>query len=347
MSLAPLQDRIRLAAERRTPLELRGGGTKRFFGNPPHGELLDTRVYAGITDYEPSELVLTARCGTPLAEVEQALAEKGQCLAFEPPHFGDATFGGCIAAGLSGPRRAAAGALRDYILGVKLVDGQARVLDFGGRVMKNVAGYDVSRLLAGSLGTLGLIAEASIKVLPAPRAERTLRLEMDEAHALEVMSRWSSEPLPVSASAWHAGMLYVRLSGSPRALEAAAPRIGGKELPDAVAWWRSLREQAHPFFAGDEDLWRIAVPSTTAPLALGAQLLEWHGALRWLRSADASAVRAAAKRAGGHATLFRARDKSGGVFATLDPVLLRLHRALKEAFDPAGILNPGRLYEEL
>ena len=347
MSLAALQDRIRLAAERRTPLELRGGGSKRFFGNAPCGEVLDTRDYAGITDYEPSELVLTARCGTPLAEVEQVLREKGQCLAFEPPHFGAATFGGCIAAGLAGPRRVAAGALRDFVLGVKLVDGQARVLDFGGRVMKNVAGYDVSRLVAGSLGTLGLIAEASIKVLPVPRAERTLGLEMDEARALEAINRWAAEPLPISASAWHAGTLYVRLSGSQPALDAAAPRIGGDDLPGAAAWWQSLREQTHPFFAGEGDLWRIAVPSTTAPLALGAQLVEWHGALRWLRSPEAAEIRAMAKRAGGHATLFRARDKSAAAFAPLDPVLLRLHRALKQAFDPAGIFNPGRLYAEL
>jgi glycolate oxidase FAD binding subunit len=347
LSLAALQDRIRLAAERRAPLELRGGGSKRFFGNAPRGEVLDTRIYAGITDYEPSELVLTARCGTPLAEVEQVLREKGQCLAFEPPHFGAATFGGCIAAGLAGPRRVAAGALRDFVLGVKLVDGQARVLDFGGRVMKNVAGYDVSRLVAGSLGTLGLIAEASIKVLPVPRAERTLGLEMDEAGALEAINRLAAEPLPISASAWHAGTLYVRLSGSEPALEAAVPRVGGDERPDAAPWWRSLREQTHPFFAGEGDLWRIAVPSTTAPLALGAQLVEWHGALRWLRSAEATEIRAVAKRAGGHATLFRAREKSAAAFAPLDPVLLRLHRALKQAFDPAGILNPGRLGPEL
>jgi glycolate oxidase FAD binding subunit len=347
LSLAALQDRIRLAAERRTPLELRGGGSKRFFGNAPRGEVLDTRVHAGITDYEPSELVLTARCGTPLAEIEQALSAKGQCLAFEPPHFGAATFGGCIAAGLAGPRRVAAGALRDFVLGVKLVDGQARVLEFGGRVMKNVAGYDVSRLVAGSLGSLGLIAEASIKVLPVPRAERTLRLEMDEARALEAINRWAAEPLPISASAWHARTLYVRLSGSQPALEAAAPRVGGEELPAAAAWWQSLREQTHPFFAGEGDLWRIAVPSTTAPLVLGAQLLEWHGALRWLRSPEASEARAVANGVGGHATLFRARDKSTAAFAPLDPALLRLHRALKLAFDPAGIFNPGRLYAEL
>ncbi|MFN2645793.1 MAG: glycolate oxidase subunit GlcE [Burkholderiales bacterium] len=348
MSLDALQDRIRDAAARSSALELRGGGSKRFFGNAAQGELLDTRGYAGITDYEPSELVLTARCGTPLVEIEETLARNAQCLAFEPPHFGAATFGGCIAAGLSGPRRASAGALRDFVLGVKLIDGRGRVLEFGGRVMKNVAGYDISRLVAGSLGTLGLVAEASLKVLPAPRAERTRRLEMSEARALEAMNRWAGEPLPVSATAWHQGALHIRLSGSEPALAAALSRIGGEDLPDGAAWWRALREQAHPFFAGDEDLWRIAVPSITAPLELGAPLLEWHGALRWLRATGNSAqVRDAAKRAGGHATLFRARQKPDGAFAPLDPVLARLHRALKEAFDPAGIFNRGRLYPDL
>jgi glycolate oxidase FAD binding subunit len=348
LSLAALQERIRAAAERATPLELRGGGSKRFFGNAPRGDLLDTRSYRGITDYEASELVLTARCGTPLAEIEQALAEKHQCLAFEPPHFGAAaTFGGCIAAGLAGPRRVAAGALRDFVLGVKLIDGRAQVLDFGGRVMKNVAGYDVSRLVAGSLGTLGLIAEASIKVLPVPRAERSVRMEMDEAGALQALNRWAAEPLPISASAWHAGVLQVRLSGSEPALAGALARIGGNELADASAGWRALREHTHSFFAGDEDLWRLSLPSTTPPLPLGPQLIEWHGGLRWLRSRGAADVRAAAEGVGGHATLFRARDKSAGAFASLDPVLLRLHRALKQAFDPVGIFNPGRLHPEL
>jgi len=348
LSVAALQERIRAAAERGTPLELRGGGSKRFFGNAPRGEVLDTRSHIGITDYEPSELVLSARCGTTLAEIEQALAEKQQCLAFEPPHFGaGATFGGCIAAGLSGPRRVAAGALRDFVLGVKLIDGRARLLEFGGRVMKNVAGYDISRLAAGSLGTLGLIAEASIKVLPLPRAERTLRLEMNEARALEALNRWAAEPLPISASAWHAGVLHVRLSGSEPALAAGAARIGGHALADAAHWWRALREQTHEFFVGDQDLWRLSVPSTTAPLALGPQLIEWHGGVRWLRSSAGGDVRTAVQRAGGHATLFRARDKSAGAFAPLDPVMLRLHRALKDAFDPARIFNPGRLHPEL
>ena len=328
-------------------LRLRGGGTKDFYGNEPRGEMLDTRAYAGIVSYEPTELVITARCGTPLSEVERILEENGQCLPFEPPHFGaGATFGGCVAAGLSGPRRASAGALRDFVLGARIVDGRGRALGFGGQVMKNVAGYDVSRLLAGSLGTLGLIAEASLKVLPRPAAERSLRLEMPQERALETMQRWASRPLPISATAWHDGELLVRLSGSAAGVSAAAGKIGGELLEQAP--WAAIREHAHPFFAASP-LWRVAVPPVAPPLALpGAQLLEWGGALRWLAGpGPAAAVREAAQRAGGHATLFRAREKMSGAFAPLPPAAMRLHRGLKAVFDPAGILNPGRMYAEL
>jgi glycolate oxidase FAD binding subunit len=281
--------------------------------------------------------------------VERILEEKGQCLPFEPPHFGAATFGGCIAAGLSGPRRASAGAVRDFVLGVKLIDGRARVLDFGGRVMKNVAGYDVSRLAAGSLGTLGLIAEASLKVLPKPERELTLGFELAQAAAIEAMNRWAGQPLPISASAWHGNALRLRLSGSEPALRAAAERLGGEKLDEGGAFWRGVREHTDRFFEGTEPLWRLAVPSTMPPLGLpGREVLEWGGALRWLKSAaPAALIRDAASRAGGHATLFRAADKSAGAFAPLEPVLVRLHRALKAEFDPAGILNPGRLYAEL
>ena len=349
MSLGELQERIRLAGERATPLRPRGGGSKDFYGERLEGEVLDTRVHAGVSDYEPSELVLTARCGTALSEVEHLLEKNGQCLPFEPPHFGAATFGGCIAAGLSGPRRASAGAVRDFVLGVKLIDGRARELDFGGRVMKNVAGYDVSRLAAGSLGTLGLIAEASVKVLPKAEHELTLALRLGEAEAIEKMNRWAGEPLPISASAWCDGVLRIRLSGAGPAVRAAALRLGGDPLDDAQAFWRGLREQTDPFFERAQRLWRLAVASATPPLALaGRQLIEWGGAQRWLRSeAAADDVREAARRAGGHATLFRAADKGTGSFAPLDAVLLGLHRALKAEFDPEGILNPGRLYAEL
>ena len=347
MSLQDFQQRIRDAAARRQPLCLRGGGSKDFYGNEPRGERLDTRSYVGIVSYEPTELVMTARCGTPLSEVEEALRSHGQMLAFEPPHFGPgATFGGCIAAGLSGPRRASAGALRDFVLGVKLVDGQGRVLSFGGQVMKNVAGYDVARLLAGSLGTLGLIAEASVKVLPVPAAEQTLRLELREHAALEKVNRWAGQPLPISATAWHAGELHVRLSGAAAAVRAAAEKIGGQPINEADGFWAAIREQDYAFFGGEEPLWRLALPSSCPPLELpGRQLIEWGGALRWHKStADPSE---AAQRAGGHAALFRGARRPGGAFAPLEPVLARLHRELKAAFDPAGVLNTGRMYAEL
>lgn len=344
-------ERVRDAAGRKHALRLRGGGTKDFYGGPLAGQALDVRACAGIVDYEPTELVITARCGTPLAELEAALAQHQQMLAFEPPHFGaGATLGGCIAAGLSGPRRASAGAVRDFVLGVRILDGRGRDLAFGGQVMKNVAGYDLSRLIAGSLGTLGLILEASLKVLPRPAAELTLKLEMPEERAIETLNRWAGQPLPISASAWHDGDLAVRLSGAASAVHAAAENLDGERVDEAQAarFWSSLREQTAPFFDGDAPLWRLSVRSHAPRIELpGAQLIEWGGALRWLRTrADAATVRAAASRAGGHATLFRGGDKSAGVFAPLAPESARLHRELKAAFDPAGILNPGRLYPD-
>ena len=342
------QEKIRQAAARRIPLRLRGGGSKDFYGNVLRGEVLDTRGYAGIVSYEPTELVVTARCGTPLLQLEKILQENHQCLPFEPPHFGpDATVGGCVAAGLSGPRRTAAGALRDFVLGLKLVDGQGRALSFGGQVMKNVAGYDVSRLVAGSLGTLGLIAEVSLKLAPRPQAEATLRLEMPQARALETMNRWAGQPLPVSATVWHDGELTVRLSGSAAGVRAATATIGGYSVDGD--FWSGIREQRHEFFGGAEPLWRLSLPSTAVPLEVeGRQLIEWGGALRWLKSGTAAAtVREAVRRSKGQATLFRAADKAAGCFGPLEPVLMRLHRELKSAFDPAGIFNPGRMYPEL
>ena len=357
MSLDDLQRRIREAAGRGAALRIRGGGSKDFYGNAPRGEPLDTRGCAGVVEYEPTELVISLRGGTPLREAEDLLARHNQMLAFEPPHFGaSATIGGCVAAGLSGPRRASAGAVRDFVLGAKILDGRGQLLAFGGQVMKNVAGYDVSRLLAGSLGTLGVIVEVSLKVLPRPSAERSLRFEMPQAKALESLNRWAGRPLPVSASAWSDGELRLRLSGAESAVAQAAEKLGGERIAadEAAAFWSGLREQSDPFFAGDAPLWRLSLPAQAPALELpGAQLLEWGGALRWLKAqgharpdAEAAAMRAAAGRLGGHATLFRAADKSQGAFAPLPPVLARLHRGLKQAFDPAGILNPGRLYAE-
>jgi glycolate dehydrogenase FAD-binding subunit len=348
-------EQVRAAAAGGGKLRLRGGGTKDFYGRQvtgeDSGEVLDTRAYAGVVSYEPTELVITARVGTALAELEATLAEAGQMLAFEPPHFGPgATLGGMVAAGLSGPRRGAAGALRDYVLGVRSLDGRGEVLSFGGQVMKNVAGYDVSRLLTGSLGTLGLILEASLKVLPRPVAEATLRFELDEATALMRLNEWGGQPLPISANAWEGDVLHLRLSGAGAAVEAGGRRLGGEVVtPEAsAALWRGLREQTSGFFRQDHPLWRLSLPSTAPPLGLGPQLVEWGGSQRWLVSErPAAEIRERAAALGGHATLFRGGDRQGEVFTPLAPALLTIHRRLKQAFDPAGVFNPGRMYPEL
>jgi len=346
--LTEFLDRIRSAHAANTPLVIQGGGSKTFYGNADEGEVLSTRALTGVVDYQPKELVLTARAGTPLAEIEALLAEQNQMLAFEPPHFGDAaTLGGSIAAGLSGPRRPYAGAARDFVLGVRLIDGTGQPLRFGGQVIKNVAGYDVSRLMVRALGTLGLITEVSLKVLPQPALETTLQFELDEAAAIGRMNQWAGQPLPLSASSWHAGLLTLRLSGAASAVRAAQARLGGEPLQDAGAVWQRLRDQATPFF-DKRPLWRLAVKSTTPPLKLGeAQWIEWGGAVRWLASElPAAALREAAGQAGGHATLFRGKAPADGAFAPLAPALATLHRSLKQRFDPRGILNRGRLYPD-
>jgi glycolate oxidase FAD binding subunit len=342
---------IHEAVSNKKPLRIRGGGSKDFYGGKLQGEILDTRPYSGIVQYEPTELVITARAGTPLAEIEAALKDRGQMLAFEPPYFGNrATLGGCIAAGLSGPRRAATGAARDFMLGVRMLDGHGNDLRFGGQVMKNVAGYDVSRLMSGSLGTLGLLLEVSLKVLPLPPAEATLRFELPEDKAIQMLNQWAGKPLPISASAYTGGELGLRLSGAAAAIEAACKKLGGARIDDAQAeqFWIGIREQTDTFFRSNTPLWRLSVKSTTPPLKLpGGQLIEWGGALRWLKSdVDAKTIRDAAASAGGHATLFRASDKSAGVFQPLTPALLKVHKQLKQTFDPAGIFNPGRLYPD-
>jgi glycolate oxidase FAD binding subunit len=344
------QEQVRAAAASGQPLCIRGGGTKDWYGGALAGAILDTRAHAGIVDYEPTELVITARCGTPLAEIEAALAERNQMLAFEPPHFGPhATLGGVIASGLCGPRRATSGAARDFVLGATLLDGRGDVLAFGGRVMKNVAGYDVSRMLAGSLGTLGVLLEVSVKVLPRPFAETTLRFALNEIDALRRLNVWGGQPLPISASAWVDGELALRLSGAEAAVDAAVRSLGGEVMPESDAFWRAVREQRTAFFDGDGALWRLSVPSTTGALVLGgAQMIEWGGAQRWLRAdgdaGTAQAIRRTAQACGGHATLFRGGDKSAGVFQPLAPALARIHARMKHAFDPAHIFNPGRMY---
>jgi len=345
------QEAVLAAARDKRPLRIRGGGTKDWYGQRLEGDILATRDYTGIVDYEPTELVITARCGTPLADIEAALAERGQMLAFEPPHFGaGATIGGAIASGLSGPRRANSGAVRDFVLGCKLLDGKGDVLTFGGQVMKNVAGYDVSRLQAGALGTLGLLLEVSVKVLPRAPCEATLVFEgVAEVDAIRRLNEWAGQPLPMSASCWHDGVLALRLSGANAAVDAAIRALGGDVMPDCARFWERLREQQHAFFVGDMPLWRLSVPSTVGAIVLGsAQLIEWGGAQRWLRAPGdaqtAERIRATVRACGGHATLFRGGDKSVGVFQPLARPVAAIHERLKAGFDPAGIFNPGRMY---
>jgi len=354
-----LIDQVKAALASGTPLNLRGHGSKHFYGEPQRGEPLDLTPLSGISSYEPSELVVTARAGTPLAELEAVLGEKSQCLAFEPPLFGGrGTVGGMVSAGLAGPARASVGSVRDFVLGATLLNGRAEVLSFGGQVMKNVAGYDVSRLLAGSMGFLGVILEVSLKVLPRPAATATLRFDMAEGQALVQLNEWAGKPLPLHASAWWDGALVLRLAGAQAAVQAARVRLGGDRIPDdlADAFWTGLRDQTDEFFvgaqravAGGARLWRLSLPGTAPELKLhGEQLIEWGGAQRWVVTPmEPAAVREAAAGVGGHATLFRALDKSSGAFMPLSAPLAAIHRRLKHSFDPHDVFNPGRLYANL
>ena len=373
-ALDHLTDRIRSAIAARQPLRIRGGGSKDFYGRVFHGELLETGALSGITAYEPSELYVTAFAGTPLAELEAALAEKGQCLPFEPPHFGgQPTVGGMVASGLSGPARAAVGSVRDYVLGLSMVNGKAERVQFGGTVMKNVAGYDVSRMLAGSLGTLGLMTEVSLKVLPFAPAEATLRFALDEATALRKLNEWGGQPLPLNASSWvnESGdadqpVLYLRLRGAAAAVEAAGTRLL-KEVPgervdfaQTLSDWTAARDLTLPWFtdgfARGQDLWRLSVAQSAAPLQVGDTMIDWLGAQRWVwaDAGDAQAaqrLREAARAAGGHATLFIAAQRHSTpateVFEPLNPVFAKIHRQLKAEMDPAGIFNAGRMFADL
>jgi glycolate oxidase FAD binding subunit len=377
------------------PLCIEGHGSKRFYGGAPRGEVLSTRALNGVLAYEPSELYVTAAAGTPLTELEALLATRGQHLAFEPPRFAEAeststpatpsaaapstappasmngsgaaegnrnamgtgTVGGMVAAGLSGPARGFAGAVRDHVLGLTLINGRGEVLHFGGTVMKNVAGYDVSRLMAGAMGVLGLMTQITLKVLPRPVASLTLRFEGRQDEALLQMNRWGGQPLPITATAWWDGALVVRLSGAEAAVQAARQRLGGDLIPPEMAepFWRGLRDHSDEFFVGARravqggaSLWRLSVPATAPAMALhGEQLIEWGGAQRWVVTPMAPAqLRETVAAVGGHAVLFRAQDKTAGVFAPLSPPLARIHRQLKAEFDPKGCFNPGRLYPD-
>lgn len=363
-ALDDLAQTIRDASAQQRPLCIRGSGSKDFLGGPPVGEPLSTLGLTGVSSYEPTELVVTARAGTPLRELEALLAGQGQCLPFEPPRFGagGGTVGGMVAAGLAGPSRAAVGAVRDHVLGASLLNGRGELLSFGGQVMKNVAGYDISRMLAGAMGALGVICEVSLKVLPRPPAQATLRFDMDQVSALRHLNEWAGSPLPLHASAWWDGALVLRLSGAAAAVAAAVQRLGGEEIPAPLAdgFWQALRDQSDDFFqhaaqaveAGQATLWRCSVAATAPRLNLpGDQLIEWGGAQRWvLTEAAPTAVHQAARDARGHAARHLAGPHGpawADCAAPLTPAMLRIQREVKRAFDPAGIFNPQRLHPEL
>ncbi|WP_051231916.1 glycolate oxidase subunit GlcE [Stutzerimonas azotifigens] len=342
-----LLERVNQAIADRTPLRIQGGGSKAFLGRPVQGETLDTRGHRGIVSYDPTELVITVRAGTPLIELDRALDEAGQMLACEPPRLGEhATVGGMIGAGLSGPRRPWSGSVRDFVLGSRVITGHGKHLRFGGEVMKNVAGYDLSRLMAGSFGCLGLLTEVSLKVLPKPRLTRNLRIEMDLERALLNLCEWGQQPVPITAASYEGGALHLRLEGGEGSVNAACDRFGGEEL--ALGYWDDLNEQRLAFFQDPRPLWRLSLPNATPPLALpGEQLIDWGGAQRWLKSdAEATVIRAIASEVGGHATCFSAAVVDSP-FQPLAAPLLRYHRQLKAALDPHGIFNPGRMYAEV
>lgn len=362
-----LIEQVQAAIAARTSLRIRGGDTKAFLGEPVQGQSLDTRDWSGIVSHEPTELVITVRAGTPLADVEAALAEKGQHLPFDPPHWGDgATIGGVVAAGLAGPARATVGGVRDFVLGAQFIDGRGDWLTFGGQVMKNVAGYDVSRALAGSMGTLGVITHLSLKVLPVAPAEATLVFRLGQLDALEQLHRWGGQPLPLNASCWvkdetapdQPELLFVRLRGAVAAVESACDRLvrenGGQRMDNDQTGpdWAACRDQTLPFFTAPSPeacLWRLSLQQTAPVLDLPyAQLIEWQGAQRWLwaPSAAASQIRAAAAAVQGHATLFRAcADGAPGVcrFSAESPALQAITNRLREAFDPLGLFNQNKM----
>lgn len=370
-AIPELKDRVRLAAAQGRALHIRGGGSKDFYGAARSGDVLDTSCLRGIVSYEPSELVVTVGAGTPLQELEDVLAHSGQCLAFEPPHFArshpaQATVGGMVATGLAGPARASVGGVRDYVLGLELINGRAELLTFGGQVMKNVAGYDVSRLMVGAMGTLGLITQVSLKVLPVAPAESTLVFELAQADALEHLHRWGGQPLPLNASCWvhdtsgggGRDLLFVRLRGATAAVQAATGKmlgeVQGQCMDTALAAkdWARCRDQSLPFFANPPDesmaLWRLSLPQTAPVLDLPwPQLVEWLGALRWLWAPhmEASRIHTAAKGVGGSASIFvAAYAHSTGATSIFDmesPVLAGITQRLKDSFDPHHIFNPG------
>ena len=337
---------IQRAFQDKTALRIEGGSSKSFYGREIEGKTLSLSHNRGIIEYEPSELYLTAKSGTPLSVIEQTIAEQNQMLPCEPPHFkNSATLGGTVACGLSGPRRANAGNVRDCILGTEIINGKGEVLNFGGKVMKNVAGYDASRLMCGALGTLGVLISVTLRLLPKPELEQTTVLELNKSAAISKMNDWASTPLPISATFYDGSLLYIRLSGSASAVNASSQKIGGEIHADI---WESVKEHQHRFFNTDMPLWRISVPPNTKTLTLpGESVMEWNGGLRWCRTdANEKIIQEQASKVAGHATLFKGNAETEK-FQPLQDAVMKIHKKLKNVFDPAGILNPGKMFSEL
>jgi len=340
-----IAESVKAAVRDGRPLSIRGGNTKSFYGYPSQGEPLEVAQHQGIVEYDPGELILTCRAGSRLSDVQAALRENGQHFPFEPPGYGaEATIGGTVACGFSGPRRPWSGSLRDYLLGVKLVNGSGEVVRYGGQVMKNVAGYDISRLMAGSMGTLGILLETSFKVLPLPASELTLDFECGQGEAIRRVNQWSGQPLPLSGAWWWKGQLRVRLSGAESETRRAAQHLQADRVSDDPKSWRDLREQQLEFFTQPGELWRLSLPPAAEPIDLaGDCLVDWGGAQRWYcTEMPADEIRTNAARAGGHATLFRGPSESER-FHPLPDALQRLHLNVKQALDPNGIFNPFRM----
>jgi glycolate oxidase FAD binding subunit len=352
MDVEAIQGVVQKAYEQNTPLNIVGGGSKAFFGREAAGKAVCVTGYQGIVEHDPAELVVTVRSGTLISDLEKALAEHNQCLPFEPPRFSaTATVGGMVAAGLSGPRRPWAGSVRDFVLGVVMVNGLGEVLRFGGRVMKNVAGYDASRLMVGAMGSFGILTEVSFKVLPTAPVHNTRVFEFSESAAIDYATTLGQSPLPVSGCCHVDGKLYVRLSGSEQGVSSAVSLLAGGALPDEAEFWDSVRDQGHDFFQQSEaPLWRVSLPASSASLdSTRHAFVEWGGAERWYRGDAESMARIVEQvdKLSGHVSLFRGGERHGEVNAPLAKGVFALHQRLKHAFDPRGVLNPGRLYKDL
>jgi len=335
--LTEIASEIESAYQSKTALQIQGGASKTFYGRPIGGQLLSVADHSGIVEYEPSELYIKAKNGTTLLEIENTISEKNQILPCEPPSFNsNATLGGVVASGLSGPRRAHSGSVRDCILGTQILNGKGELLHFGGKVMKNVAGYDASRLMCGALGTLGVLTEVTLRLLPKPEEELTLILKLSAEAAITKVNQWANSPLPISATFYDGQNLYIRLSGSQTSTTAALTTIGGESYPRHLEFWQSVKDQTHPFFHTDQSIWRISVPPSTPELSIaGEYIMEWNAGLRWYKSnLPDTELRNAVSNAGGHATY------------PISQATMNMHKNLKQIFDPAGILNPGRMFAE-